>query len=102
MMSNSLKLGACVGVLGVALLARTANAMTDEECARLPGNMYLAAVERGTCSIDDIETAAGQNVIIQVDDDRGGRNDGGRDTSGGKTSGGKTGGRGGNNGPNRP
>jgi hypothetical protein len=103
MMSNSLKLGACIGVLGVAMLARATNAMTVEECTRLPGNMYLAAVERGACSIDDIETAAGKNatLIVRDDGDRGGRNDGSQSSSSGKT-GGRTGGYSGANGPNKP
>jgi hypothetical protein len=99
MMSNSLKLGACIGVLGVAMLARATNAMTVEECTRLPGNMYLAAVERGACSIDDIETAAGSDVTLANGDeyDRPGRNGGSQ-----KTSAGKTGGRTGYSGPNKP
>jgi hypothetical protein len=53
MIKHSVKLVACLGILGAAVLANDAKAMTNEECEQLPGNMYLAAIERGECDHPD-------------------------------------------------
>jgi hypothetical protein len=94
MIKHSVKLAACISILGVAVLANDAMALNQEQCQQLPGNMFLAAVERGDCDIA-IQTAAGPDevVIPEVSHDRphnrDGRNDG---RSGGTEGGGKEGG----------
>ena len=85
---------ACIGAMGVALLAGDAAAFTHEECLRMPANQYLAAIERGVCEIN-FETAAGPQQASMDDGDGGrdGRGDGNHGGSGGRTGGGgKTGG----------
>jgi hypothetical protein len=98
---NSLKFAACIGILGAAVLANDAMALNQAQCQDLPGNMFLAAVERGDCDIS-IQTAAGpQEEVIPEDDrdrprTRDGRNGGrgGGDTKGGgNEGGGRAGGR---------
>lgn len=86
MLTPKISLVACIGVVGAALLAGNANAMTTEECTHLDGNAYLAAIERGACGID-IVTAAGPQQEASTGDDDGGQ--GGRD---GRNGGGKEGG----------
>jgi hypothetical protein len=59
----SVKLVACIGIFGAAVLANNnAQAMTNEECDQLSGNMYLAAIERGECDVS-IQTAAGPEIL---------------------------------------
>ena len=100
MIKHSMKLAACISFFGVAVLSENAMAMSQHACELLPGNMFLAAVERGDCDID-IQTAAGpdEELIPEEGGDRDrpnrdGRNGGDRGgNSGGKTSGGRQGGR---------
>jgi hypothetical protein len=92
---HSVKLAACVAILGAAALAGDAMALSQEQCQQLPGNMFLAAVERGDCDIN-IQTAAGspeEELIPEEPRDRPNRDgrNGGR--SGGTEGGGKEGGR---------
>jgi len=99
MSKHGIKIALCIGM---ALFAGNANAMTAQECGSLPGNQFLAAVERGTCRID-IETAAGPDVTLANNGDgdhnrRGGGNQGGGHDGGG---GGNDGGGGGNSGGGR-
>jgi hypothetical protein len=93
MIKHSVKLVACLGILGAVVLANDAKALTNEECEMLPGNAYLAAIERGECDVT-IQTAAGSDELIKYPEHprrtREGRN-------GGKT-GGETGGEGGKSG----
>ena len=88
MLTSRLTLAVCVGVLGATLLVNDAEALTDAECSRLTGNAFLAAVERGTCKIDEIVTAAGP----QQDASTGGDETGEHDGRNGGRSGGKEGG----------
>jgi hypothetical protein len=85
---------------GLALAAGDAKALTYQECGSLPNNQLLAAIERGTCRID-IETAAGPDTPIVIDDSddgggnrRNGRNGGGNggNDGGGNDGGGSSGG----------
>jgi uncharacterized membrane protein YgcG len=96
MIKHSVKLVACLGILGAAVLANDAKAMTNEECEQLPGNMYLAAIERGECDVT-IQTAAGPDELIKYPErprrtreGRNGGNTGGEGGEGGE--GGKSGG----------
>jgi hypothetical protein len=83
---------ACIGVLGTALLTGNANALTRSECEELPGNMFLAAVERGDCDLD-IQTAAGpQEELIDEGESGGNRNRDGRNGGKSGTDGGSEGG----------
>ena len=98
MIKHSVKLVACLSILGAAVLANEAKALTNEECEQLSGNMYLAAIERGDCDVT-IQTAAGPDELIKYPErprrTRDGRNGGNGGTTGGE--GGKSGGsRGGN------
>jgi uncharacterized membrane protein YgcG len=109
MTKHSVKLLACIGVFGAAVLADNhAQAMTNDECEQLSGNMYLAAIERGECDVT-IQTATGPDVIPITEPERpqrtrdsrgegkgGGGNDGGGNRGGGNPGGGRAGG------PNRP
>ena len=99
MSKHGIKIALCLGLTGMALFAGNADAMTAQECGSLPGNQFLAAVERGTCRID-IETAAGPDTIFvnNSDDDHNGRNGGGgtKGGGGGTRGGGGTTGGGGN------
>jgi hypothetical protein len=84
-----------------------AEAMSDKECARLDGNQFLAAIERGACGGADIVTAAGPDQETASTDDGGrdGRNGGGNEGGGGDGgSGGSSTGGGGRAGasPNKP
>src|SRR6185369_2696839 len=93
MSMQGIKIALCLGFAGLALFAGNAEAMTVEECTALPGNQFLAAVERGTCRID-IETAAGPGTTAADNGDgdhnrRGGGNQGG---GGGRKGGQQTGG----------
>jgi len=108
MTKHSVKLLACIGIFGAAVLANNnAQAMTNEECEQLSGNMYLAAIERGECDVS-IQTAAGSVVIPVTEPERprrtrdshgeGGK--GGGSKSGGSNGGGNRGG--GRAGPNKP
>jgi hypothetical protein len=83
------KLLACIGIFGAAVLANNnAQALTNDECEQLSGNMYLAAIERGECDIS-IQTAAGSEVI-PIDEQKPPRRT--REGRNGGTEGGKTGG----------
>jgi hypothetical protein len=99
MSKHGIKIALCLGLAGMALFAGNADAMTAQECGSLPGNQFLAAVERGTCRID-IETAAGPDD--NGDDGHNGRSGGGghHDDGGGNREGGGNNG-GGNNGGGR-
>jgi hypothetical protein len=77
MLTHKLTLAVCAGMLGTALLASESSALTVEECSHLSGNQYLAAIERGACSVD-FETAAGP----QQDANAGGDDSGDGDTGG--------------------
>jgi hypothetical protein len=98
MINHRMKFAACLGILGAAVLANSAVALTTAECEQLTGNMYLAAIERGECAMDDIQTAAGpmEELIPDEGDNRtrdgrnGGRsggseNDGGSNNGGGRS-----------------
>ncbi len=61
MIRHSMKLAACISIFGVAVLSNNAMAMNKQACEQLPGNMFLAAVERGECDIN-IQTAAGRKM----------------------------------------
>ena len=95
MNKHSVKLLACVGIFGAAVLAHNnAQAMTNDECEQLSGNMYLAAIERGECDVA-IQTAAGPELLPIEEQQpprrtRDGRNGGGNGGKGGE--GGKKGG----------
>jgi hypothetical protein len=107
MLTQKSMIAACLGVMGAALLSGNANAMTEEECLRLSPNLYLAAIERGACGIDDIETAAGpqQEAASNENGGRDGRNggrDGGGKDGGGNDGGGNDGGGGGRQGGGNP
>jgi len=54
----NLILAACVGIFAGAAMANDSMAMSQQACEALPGNSFLAAVERGDCDIS-IQTAAG-------------------------------------------
>ena len=99
MMKHSVKLVACLGILGAVVLANDAKALTNEECEMLPGNAYLAAIERGECDVT-IQTAAGPDELIKYPErprrTRDGSNGGGEGGKGGKSGGS----RGGRTGPN--
>ena len=84
MPKHGFKIALCVGLTGMALFAGRADALTAQECAALPGNQFLAAVERGTCRID-IQTAAGPDTTTGGGDDghNGRNNDGGGHRGGG-------------------
>ena len=97
MMKHSLKLAACLGIFGAAALAPNAKAMTNAECEQLSGNMYLAAIERGECDVS-IQTAAGPDVVIPVEEPKPPRRRDGRNGEGHGGDGG-TGGEGGRGGP---
>ncbi|MDQ7248304.1 hypothetical protein [Dongia sedimenti] len=101
MIKHSVKLAACIGVLGAAVLASDAMALNKQQCQDLPGNMFLAAIERGDCDVN-IQTAAGpQEELIPEEGGnrpRDGRNGGKSGTSGGD---GGDGGRGGTGGSSR-
>jgi hypothetical protein len=92
MMKYSAKLVACLAIVGAAVLANDAKAMTNEECEMLSGNAYLAAIERGECDVT-IQTAAGPDELIKYPErprrSRDGRNGGNGGTTGGE--GGKSG-----------
>jgi hypothetical protein len=79
MITQKMTLAACIGVLSATLLASNANAMN---CTELTGNQFLAAVERGQCSI---ETA---NVVVEDDKWIRTSQSGGRQGSSGKSGGG--------------
>jgi hypothetical protein len=87
MLSPKARFAACVGMLSTVLLANDALAMSDQECARLPGNQFLAAIERGNCRVD-FETAAGPQETLVV----GSNDEGGRDGRNGHQGGGRDGG----------
>ena len=89
MIKHSVKLVACLGIFGAAVLANDTKAMTNEECEMLSGNAYLAAIERGECDVS-IQTAAGPDELIKYPERP-------RRTREGR-SGGKTGGEGGEGG----
>ena len=110
MSKHGINIAFCLGLAGMALVAGNADALTTQECGALPGNQFLAAVERGTCRID-IETAAGPGTTLadNGDDDhngRGGEHGGGGGGGGGDGGGGGGGGGGGTrdsgNGSSRP
>jgi len=95
MIKHSMKIAACIGILGAAALANDAMALNQVQCQELPGNMFLAAIERGDCDIN-IQTAAGPDEVLIPEkttrnrDGRGGRgggnpSDGGGDPSGGSS-----------------
>ncbi len=94
MIKHSMTLAACVGILGATVLANDAMALNKIQCQQLPGNMFLAAIERGDCDIN-IQTAAGpdEQLIVETPktnrDGRGGR-DGGGNPGGGNPGGGST------------
>ena len=92
MIKHSVKLAACIGILGAAVLANDAMALNQVQCQELPGNMFLAAVERGDCDLN-IQTAAGpqEEVIPEETRDRRRPRDG--RNGGGTEKGGKEGGR---------
>jgi len=98
MIKHSVKLVACLGILGAAVLANDAKALTNEECEQLSGNMYLAAIERGDCDIT-IQTAAGPDELVPYPErprhNRDGRNGGKTGGDGGKSGGGTGGSSGG-------
>jgi hypothetical protein len=98
MIKHSVKLVACIGFLGGAVLANDAKALTKVECEQLPGNMFLAAIERGDCDIN-IQTAAGPQEDLIPEDDQDHNRDG---RNGGRTGGQKTGGGGGGDGRSTP
>lgn len=87
MIKHSMKLTACVSILGATFLANDAMALNQIQCRELPGNMYLAAIERGDCDIN-IQTAAGPDEELVVEkpktnrDGRGGRGGEGNPTGG--------------------
>jgi len=99
MIKHSVKLVACLAIVGAAVLANDAKAMTNEECEMLSGNAYLAAIERGECDVT-IQTAAGPDELIKYPErprrTRDGSNGGGEGGKGGKSGGS----RGGRTGPN--
>jgi hypothetical protein len=103
LIKHSMKLAACFGILGAAVLANNAMAMSQDECERLSGNMFLAAIERGDCELS-IQTAAGPDQLLTPDDD-GDRSRDGRNGRSGQSSDSGSSGRGGGyggNGPNKP
>jgi len=106
MIKHSIKIAACSSILGIAVLAHDAMALTEMECEDLSGNQFLAAVERGECDID-IQTAAGPQEEA-VDEqgstgDRDGRSGGGNNGGGsGNRGGGNKGGRSGGAAPGKP
>ncbi len=89
MISPKLKIAVLAGTIQAAMLAGNAQAMTQEECARLTGNQFLAEIERGNCHID-ITTAAGPDADPMLY--AGGGEDGGRTGRGGERGGGNEGG----------
>ena len=95
MSKHGIKIALCLGLAGMALFGGDAKAMTAQECGALPGNQFLAAIERGTCRID-IQTAAGPDATVSENTSDGGHN--GRGERGG---GGNGGGGGGNRGGGR-
>jgi hypothetical protein len=97
MPKHGFKIALCVGLTGMALFAGRADAMTAQECSALPGNQFLAAVERGTCRID-IQTAAGPDTATA---DNGGGGHDGRNNDGGSSGGDGGGGRGGGGRPGK-
>jgi uncharacterized membrane protein YgcG len=97
MIKHSVKLVACIGFLGGAVLANDAKALTKVECEQLPGNMFLAAIERGDCDIN-IQTAAGPQDEPIIEDNHDHNRDG---RNGGRTGGEKTGGGGSSGGDGR-
>jgi hypothetical protein len=99
MIKHSEKVLAVLGVIGVVILSNDAKAMTQGECEQLSGNMYLAAIERGECEIDDIQTAAGPQQPDEFSDEGGGGNRNRDGRNGGEGGGG--GGEGGNGGGSR-
>jgi len=74
MIKHSMKLAACIGIFGVAVLSNNAMAMNQEACESLPGNTFLAAVERGDCEIN-IQTAAGPAEEANSEGEEGGGRD---------------------------
>ena len=103
MMKHSVTLFACLAMFGAAVMASDAKAMTRDQCEQLSGNMFLAAIERGECDVN-IQTAAGPEVVIPVDEKphrtREGRNGGdGGGGEGGGDGGGEHGGSNGRSGP---
>ena len=109
MNKHSVKLMACIGIFGAAVLANNnAQAMTNEECEQLSGNMYLAAIERGECDVS-IQTAAGPEILPieeqkpprRTRDGRNGGGEGGKGGDGGKK-GGERAGPAGRAGPAKP
>src|SRR5689334_20326720 len=96
MSKHGIKIALYLGLAGVALFAGNANAMTAQECGSLPGDQFLAALERGTCRID-IETAAGPDTTVANNGDGGHnrRGGGGNQDGGGRDGGGNDGGDGG-------
>ena len=90
MTKHSVKLAACIGILGATVLANDAMALNKVQCEQLPGNMFLAAIERGDCDID-LQTAAGPQEEVAVPEDDGNRNRDGR--NGGEGGSGGEGGR---------
>ena len=99
MSKHGIKIVLCLGLAGMALFAGNAQAMSARECSALPGNQFLAAVERGSCRVD-IETAAGPDTTFADNSDDGHNRRGGGDQGGGgnRDGGGNDGGDGGNGG----
>jgi|UPI0004819022 hypothetical protein len=100
MIKHSMKLAAALSILSATVLANDAMAMTQVQCKELPGNMFLAAIERGDCDLN-IQTAAGPQEELIVEDPKrdpghdgrtGGRG-GGKTTDGDGKDGGSPGGR---------
>lgn len=83
MITRKMTLAACIGVLSATLLASNANAMN---CAELTGNQFLAAIERGQCSVETANVQ--QNSTVIVEDQKWIRTS----RNGGETSSGKSGG----------
>jgi hypothetical protein len=81
MIKHSMKLAACIGIVSATVLANDAMALNQVQCQGLPGNMFLAAIERGDCDVN-IQTAAGPQEEVIVEDPNPGR-----DGRGGRTGG---------------
>jgi len=62
MITQKLTLAACIGVLSATLLASNANAMS---CADMTGNQFLAAIERGQCSVETANVQQDATVIVE-------------------------------------
>jgi hypothetical protein len=88
MIKHIVTLVACLSILGAAVLANDAKAMSNAECEKLSGNAYLAAIERGECDVT-IQTAAGPDELIKYPErprhTREGRNGGKNSGEGGKS-----------------